>query len=73
MPATVYLIGAGPGAPDLITLRGYRCLQKADVVIFDHLVSPDLLSIAPKHAERIDEPRLVRHELDYQLRRGPRR
>jgi len=52
--ATVYLIGAGPGAPDLITLRGYRCLQQADVVIFDHLVSPDLLSIAPKHAERID-------------------
>jgi uroporphyrinogen III methyltransferase/synthase len=52
--STVYIIGAGPGAPDLITLRGYRCLQKADVVIFDHLVSPDLLSIAPKHAERID-------------------
>ena len=43
MRATVYLIGAGPGAPDLITLRGYRCLQKADVVLFDHLVSPDLL------------------------------
>ena len=54
MRSTVYLIGAGPGAPDLITLRGYRCLQKADVVIFDHLVSPDLLSVAPKHAERID-------------------
>ena len=54
MRSTVYLIGAGPGAPDLITLRGYRCLQKADVVIFDHLVHPDLLEIAPKHAERID-------------------
>jgi uroporphyrinogen III methyltransferase / synthase len=52
--AIVYLIGAGPGAPDLITLRGYRCLQKADVVIFDHLVHPDLLDIAPAHAERID-------------------
>jgi uroporphyrinogen III methyltransferase / synthase len=52
--STVYLIGAGPGAPDLITLRGYRCLQKADVVIFDHLVHPDLLDVAPKHAERID-------------------
>jgi uroporphyrinogen III methyltransferase/synthase len=50
----VYLIGAGPGAPDLITLRGYRCLQKADVVLFDHLVHPDLLDIAPEHAERID-------------------
>ena len=54
MRSTVYLIGAGPGAPDLITLRGYRCLQKADVVIFDHLVHPDLLDVAPKHAERID-------------------
>jgi uroporphyrinogen III methyltransferase/synthase len=52
--ATVYLIGAGPGAPDLITLRGYRCLQKADVVIFDHLVHPDLLEVAPANAERID-------------------
>ena len=54
MRSTVYLIGAGPGAPDLITLRGYRCLQKADVVIFDHLVHPDLLDAAPAHAERID-------------------
>jgi uroporphyrinogen III methyltransferase/synthase len=52
--STVYLIGAGPGAPDLISLRGYRCLQKADVVIFDHLVHPDLLDVAPAHAERID-------------------
>lgn len=54
MRSLVYLIGAGPGAPDLISLRGYRCLQKAEVVIFDHLVSPDLLDIAPAHAERID-------------------
>jgi uroporphyrinogen III methyltransferase/synthase len=52
--STVYLIGAGPGAPDLISLRGFRCLQKADVVIFDHLVHPDLLDVAPAHAERID-------------------
>ncbi len=54
MRSTVYLIGAGPGAPDLISLRGFRCLQKADVVIFDHLVHPDLLDAAPRHAERID-------------------
>ena len=54
MPAIVYLIGAGPGAPDLISLRGFRCLQRADVVIFDHLVHPDLLDVAPPHAERID-------------------
>lgn len=54
MRSTVYLIGAGPGAPDLITLRGFRCLQRADVVIFDHLVHPDLLAVAPGTAERID-------------------
>jgi uroporphyrinogen III methyltransferase/synthase len=52
--ATVFLIGAGPGAPDLISLRGYRCLKRADVVIFDHLVHPDLLAAAPPAAERID-------------------
>ncbi len=54
MRATVYIIGAGPGAPDLISLRGYRCLQKADVVIYDHLAHPALLDVAPRHAERID-------------------
>ena len=54
MQSTVYLIGAGPGASDLITIRGYRCLQEADVVIFDHLVHRDLLDVAPAHAERID-------------------
>lgn len=54
MRSTVYLIGAGPGAPDLISLRGFRCLQKADVVIFDHMVHPRLLDAAPAAAERID-------------------
>lgn len=50
----VYLIGAGPGAPDLISARGLRCLQSADVVIYDHMVHPRLLQFAPPHAERID-------------------
>ena len=50
----VYLIGAGPGAPDLITVRGLRCLQAADVVIYDHLVHRRLLQFAPANAERID-------------------
>jgi uroporphyrinogen III methyltransferase/synthase len=50
----VYLIGAGPGAPDLITARGLRCLQSADVVIYDHIVHPRLLTVAPAYAERID-------------------
>ncbi len=50
---TVYLVGAGPGAPGLITLDGVRCLERADVVIYDYLASPRLLEHAPPHAERI--------------------
>ena len=50
----MYLIGAGPGAPDLISLRGYRCLRKANVVIYDHMVNPELLDWAAEGAERID-------------------
>ena len=51
---TVYFVGAGPGDPRLITARGERCLATADVVVYDHLVHPRLLSVAPTHAERID-------------------
>jgi uroporphyrinogen III methyltransferase / synthase len=50
----VYLIGTGPGAPDLITARGLRCLEAADVVIYDRMVHPRLLTLAPPHAEKID-------------------
>ena len=44
VPGTVYLVGAGPGAPDLITVRGQRILSRADVVLHDALVSPELLA-----------------------------
>src|SRR5450756_1838863 len=50
----VYLIGAGPGDPGLITIRGLRCLGQADVVIYDHLVHQRLVRHARPEAERID-------------------
>ncbi len=50
----VYLVGAGPGDPDLITVRGLRCLQRAEVLVHDRLVSPELLDEAPSSALRID-------------------
>jgi uroporphyrinogen III methyltransferase/synthase len=50
----VYLIGAGPGHPGLITARGLECLASADVVLYDHLVHPRMLRYARSTAERID-------------------
>jgi uroporphyrinogen III methyltransferase/synthase len=50
----VYLIGAGPGDPGLITVHGLECLQRADVVIHDHLVPSRLLTMARAEAELID-------------------
>ncbi len=54
MRPLVYIIGAGPGAPDLISVRGLRALQSAQVVIHDSRVNPRLLEMAPAAAERID-------------------
>ncbi|HZT76490.1 MAG TPA: uroporphyrinogen-III C-methyltransferase [Vicinamibacterales bacterium] len=50
----VYLIGAGPGDPGLITVRGLQCLASADVVLYDHLVPSRLLDHAREGAEKID-------------------
>lgn len=49
----VFLVGAGPGDPELITLKGLRCLHKADVVVFDRLICPDLLDEVPPQAQRV--------------------
>ena len=49
----VYLIGAGPGDPGLITVKGLACLKKAEVVIYDYLASEQLLSSAKEGAERV--------------------
>jgi uroporphyrin-III C-methyltransferase/precorrin-2 dehydrogenase/sirohydrochlorin ferrochelatase len=52
-PGTVYLVGAGPGDPKLITVRGAEVLGVADVVVYDRLASPALLDLAPETSERI--------------------
>lgn len=49
----VYLIGAGPGDPSLITVKGRRILESADAVLYDHLAADALLGLAPPHAERL--------------------
>ena len=53
-PVTVYLVGAGPGDPGLLTVRGAEVLARADVVVHDRLAESSLLDLAPAGAERID-------------------
>ncbi|MCE9546933.1 MAG: uroporphyrinogen-III C-methyltransferase [Planctomycetia bacterium] len=52
-PGCVYLVGAGPGDPGLLTLRGLECLRRADVVLYDYLVNPRILTYAAAGAELV--------------------
>jgi uroporphyrin-III C-methyltransferase len=53
-PGVVYLVGAGPGDPGLLTLRGAELLRRAEVVVYDRLAPQELLSLAPQGAELVD-------------------
>src|SRR5687768_10551042 len=52
MTGMVHLVGAGPGAPDLLTVRAVRLLGEADIVFHDALIGPDILSLAQR-AEKV--------------------
>ncbi len=66
MTGKVYLVGAGPGDPKLITLRAVEIIQKADAVLYDRLVSKKILDMIPKTAEKIYVGRAVGDDTTHQ-------
>lgn len=66
MSGIVYLVGAGPGDPKLITLRAVELIKKADVVLYDRLVSKKIISMIPKKSQRIYVGREVGDDYKHQ-------
>ena len=66
MTGKVYLVGAGPGDPKLITLRAIELLKEADVVLYDRLVSKKIISMIPKRTKSIYVGRAVGDDTRHQ-------
>ena len=62
-PGKVWLVGAGPGDPELLTVKAHRCLARADVVVYDALVDPAVLALAPSAEHVFAGKRCGRHSL----------
>jgi len=67
MTGKVYLVGAGPGDSKLITLRAVELLKKADVVLYDRLVSKKIISMIPKKSLKIYVGRAVGDDTTHQI------
>lgn len=69
----VYLVGAGPGDPDLITVKGTKVLEKADIIVYDRLANPKLLSITSDRSEHVyvgkrpDKPSVSQAQINHIL------
>jgi uroporphyrin-III C-methyltransferase len=61
---TVWLVGAGPGDPGLITAKGLELIRRCDAIVHDRLVAPDLVAEAPDDALRISREELTQREID---------
>jgi siroheme synthase len=70
LPGTVYLVGAGPGDPDLLTLKAHRLLSRCDALVYDSLVPRALLDLVPEGCE---EASLCGRDADGRCRFAPTR